>query len=79
VSLSFEKVISVMALTLDWLVFMMGIVGMRQMVYWLVTLVDGEYPLSYVYSQNKSLIDILDCTLSMSTLIFERVEIPNSY
>ena len=31
VSLSFERVVLVMALTLDWLVFMMGIVGMRQM------------------------------------------------
>jgi hypothetical protein len=30
VSLSFERVVLVMALTLDWLVFMMGIVGMRQ-------------------------------------------------
>jgi len=29
---SFERVVLVMALTLDWLVFMMGIVGMRQMV-----------------------------------------------
>jgi hypothetical protein len=79
VSLSFEKVALVMALTLDWLVFMMGIVGMRQMVYWLVTLGDGEYPFAYVYSQNKSLIDILDCTLSISTLIFEHVEILNSH
>jgi hypothetical protein len=79
VSLSFESVVLVMALTLDWLVFMMGIVGMRQMVYWLVTLVDGEYPFAYVYSQNTSLIDILDCTLSISTLIVERVEILNSY